>query len=176
MDKLQLAVLTQWAEDAGLHGIQGRKRMQKVVYLLQQAGCPITADYTLHHYGPYSRDVANITDVMVAEGLLAENAQGQYDYSLGEQTRPMIEQAVARRGAAAHEFEAFHRQAVELLKEDLWTLELGSTILYFVRTQKDSEDWEAALQGACRYKQVPTDHADSQKAMRLAQQIAGVAA
>jgi uncharacterized protein YwgA len=155
MDKLQLAMLTRWAEDAGLPGIQSRKRMQKVVYFLQQAGCPISAEYTLHHYGPYSRDVANVTDVMVAEGLLEElgGGGGQYDYKLSPQTRPMIDLTRARHAEAARAFDAFRDRAVELLRQDLWLLELGSTILYY-RTQSQNGDWERALIKACEFKRV----------------------
>ena len=77
-------------QDRGLGGdARSRKRMQKVVYLLQVAGCPLEADYTLHHYGPYSQDVARLTDEMVEASLLDEkttsNAVGQqYSYSLSE--------------------------------------------------------------------------------------------
>ncbi len=35
MNRLQLATLLSWAGD---NGLQGRKRLQKVVYFLQEAG------------------------------------------------------------------------------------------------------------------------------------------
>lgn len=59
MNRLQLATLLSWADD---QSIQGRKRLQKVVYFLQYAGCPLDCRYTLHHFGPYSRDVADACD------------------------------------------------------------------------------------------------------------------
>ena len=82
MNRYQLAKIVDWAGT-----LETRKRMQKVVYLLQVAGCPLGADYTLHHYGPYSHDVARLTDEMVQASLLVEkttsNAVGQqYSYSL----------------------------------------------------------------------------------------------
>src|SRR5258706_10557443 len=67
MNRLQLATLLSWAGDSG---IQGRKRLQKVVFFLQQAGCPLDCQYTLHHFGPYSRDVADTCDEMVAAGVV----------------------------------------------------------------------------------------------------------
>ncbi|MGP1345956.1 MAG: hypothetical protein ACTS3F_04710 [Phycisphaerales bacterium] len=178
MEKLQLALLTQWAEEAGLGGLRGRKRMQKVIYFLQQVGCPIGAEYTLHHYGPYSRCVANITDEMVAEGLLLERGGGggQYEYELDAKTRSMIDQARACQGESVSAFEKFKQMAVELLQEDLWTLELGSTILYFFRTQRDSPNWERALVDACRYKGVAPMLQSSQDARVLAERLAPVAA
>ena len=70
MNRLQMATLLSWADDAGL---RGRKRLQKVVFFLQEAGCPLDCRYTLHHYGPYSRDVADRCDEMVAAGLIDES-------------------------------------------------------------------------------------------------------
>lgn len=70
MNRHQLATLIWWAGEAG---IQGRKRLQKVVYFLQQAGCPLDCQYTLHHFGPYSRDVADACDEMVAARLVVES-------------------------------------------------------------------------------------------------------
>jgi len=178
MDRLQLALLAKWAEDAGLPGIQGRKRLQKVVYFLKQAGCPIDVDYTLHHYGPYSREVANVTDVMVAEGLLVEEGGGgsQYNYKLGEHTRPMIGPTRALRPETLHTFEAFQDKAVELLRENLWRLELGSTILYFYHSQPAAADWDAALREACKYKKADLAAPDTSAALSLAKRFAAPAA
>lgn len=170
MEKFQLALLTQWAEDAGLGGIVGRKRMQKVVYFLQQAGCPIDADYTLHHYGPYSRDVAEMTDVMVAEKLLDECAGSSYSYTLNAQTRPLIELTRQRHPDTAAALDQFQDQAVALLREDLPVLELGSTILFMYRNDREGQDWERARASACRYK--GKDLADANPALRLAQRFA----
>ena len=85
MNRYQLAKIVDWAGT-----LDTRKRMQKVVYLLQVAGCPLGADYTLHHYGPYSHDVARLTDEMVQASLLAEKASSnavgqQYSYSLSDE-------------------------------------------------------------------------------------------
>ena len=60
MNRYQLAKIVQWAGT-----LRSRKRMQKMIFLLQAAGCPLDADYDLHHYGPYSQDVARLTDEMV---------------------------------------------------------------------------------------------------------------
>ena len=44
MKRYQLAKLIEWSGES----LKTRKRLQKVVYLLQAAGCPLDADYTLH--------------------------------------------------------------------------------------------------------------------------------
>jgi uncharacterized protein YwgA len=166
MDKIQLAMLTGWA---GEQGLQGRKRLQKVVFLLKRAGCPITAEYTLHHYGPYSRDVADVCDEMVSAKLLQEQPGTQYVYTLFPETFGFIEQARQTHGPQMAAMDRFREIAVRLLNTDLWLLELGSTILYFLGA---GEDWEAALAQACQFKGVSPADSDSQGALRLAREFA----
>ena len=45
MNRYQLAKIVQWAGT-----LRSRKRMQKMIFLLKAAGCPLDADYDLHHY------------------------------------------------------------------------------------------------------------------------------
>lgn len=161
MNRLQLATLLSWAGD---NGVQGRKRLQKVVYFLQEAGCPLNCRYTLHNYGPYSRDVAEACDELVAAGLVDESggpAEGdmQYTYSLKPATCKLLNQATAA------EMQPFQERGAALVKENLWTLELGSTVLFFYR---QSDDWDHALTRACDYKKVPSNTPASQTALELA--------
>jgi hypothetical protein len=44
MTRYELAKLAAWAET-----LHSRKRLQKVVFLLHTAGCPLEADFILHH-------------------------------------------------------------------------------------------------------------------------------
>ncbi len=172
MDKLQLALLTQWAEAEGLGGIQGRKRMQKVLYFLQQSGCPIQAQYSIHFYGPYSRDVADVTDRMVAENLLDEQAGSSYTYKLNTRTPRLIELTRQRHPEAAAAFEAFKAKAVYLLNEEMGKLELGSTILFMYLNDRDGRDWERAFASACQYKNRNPGDSASVAALALAKQYA----
>lgn len=52
--------------------VDTRKRLQKCVYLVQLKGGDLEAEYKLHYFGPYSKDVADATDVLVLRGLLEE--------------------------------------------------------------------------------------------------------
>src|SRR5579863_3270500 len=86
MTPYQLAKLISWAGT-----LRSRKRMQKVVFLSQSAGCPFDAEYRLHHFGPYSDGVAHITDEMVQVGLLEEvekttSVGNSYDYRIPEKS------------------------------------------------------------------------------------------
>jgi uncharacterized protein YwgA len=164
MNRLQLATLLSWA---GESGVRGRKRLQKVVYFLQQAGCPLDCAYTLHRFGPYSLDVAHACDEMVAAGLIEEEATlqswgTQYSYKLKPRTQAFLDQADDQ------SMESFREQGAELIAEDLWLLELGSTIrFYFGRT----ENWDCALEKACVLKKVRPDDENSKKALELAMRV-----
>jgi uncharacterized protein YwgA len=171
MDRYQLATLSLWAGDLG---IQGRKRLQKVVFFLQAAGCPLGSRFTLHHYGPYSRDVADTCDEMVAMGLLKEevaaNVTGaqQYSYHLTEGAKNLLATTTAQETARAAAVAPFRELGARLLREDLWKLELGSTILFFY---EQTPDWDDALRRACEFKRVPTDVPATIAALRLAQEV-----
>src|SRR5262245_39542474 len=90
VDRYQLAKLVDWA---GI--LRSRKTLQKVVYMLQGAGWPLGADLFLHCHGPYSEDVARLTDEMVREKLLEETTTGsapyeQYNYQITADTRRQL--------------------------------------------------------------------------------------
>jgi uncharacterized protein len=165
MNRLQLATLLSWA---GAEGIRGRKRLQKVVYFLQEAGCPLDCKYILHHYGPYSRDVADRCDEMFAAGLIEEGGgpatgEMQYVYTLKPETQKALNQALDT------DMQLFQEKAQALINEQLWTLELGSTILFFYR---QFNDWGVALSKACEFKNVASELEQSRQALALAKQFA----
>jgi uncharacterized protein YwgA len=164
MNRLQLATLLSWAGDSGL---QGRKRLQKVVFLLQQAGCPLDCRFVLHHFGPYSRDVAAACDEIVAAGLVDETGgpatgEMQYSYTLKPATRTLLEQT------PDSQMELFEGLGRQLISTEIWPLELGSTILFFYG---QTGDWDEALAHACKFKKVPAEITASQNALALVKQV-----
>lgn len=164
MNRLQLATLLSWA---GEDGLDGRKRLQKIVYFLQYAGCDLGCRYTLHHYGPYSRDVADTCDEMVAAKLIEESGgpkagQMQYTYQLPLKTQRLLE------GIDDEQMDAFAVLGKRLMGEEIWPLELGSTILFFY---EQNGDWQNAMVEACTYKKADVDNEVSQKALALAKDI-----
>lgn len=164
MDRLQLATLLSWSDNAT---IQGRKRLQKVVFFLQEAGCDLDCRFTLHHFGPYSRDVADACDEMVAAGLVIEtggppSGDLQYSYALKPEIRQLLTQTP---NASLTPFEDLGR---ELIQQDLWQLELGSTILFFHR---QTDDWTDALEKACDYKKARSNTENSMAALAVAQRV-----
>jgi hypothetical protein len=167
MNRYQLAKLVSWA-----NCLHTRKRLQKVVYLLQAAGCPLEAEFSLHHYGPYSEELARLTDEMVRQALLDEcssdNMMGkQYTYTLSpaaEQQITELEGTDLGRGWAA-ELARFEPTAKELLVADLKQLEYASTIVYF---HNQGCDWPTAVEKAVTFKKTPA----VKNALPLAQKVA----
>ena len=174
MEAYYLAKLIQWAPRSEL---RSRKRMQKVVYLLQAAGCKsLDAEYTLHHYGPYSQDVAALTDQMVAGGLLIEKAEPNqqmgfsYSYQLSAEAAKSLakfEGEECGRKAAA-EIDKFKSKADELLKKEARELEYAAMAAYFYLQTKN---WKEAENKTCEFKRLSADGTEVRAAAKLARRF-----
>jgi uncharacterized protein YwgA len=154
MTRYQLGKIVEWAGT-----FHSRKRMQKLVFLLQAAGCPLDADYDLHHYGPYSQDVARLTDEMVREDLLEERIDAhsygeQYSYTLSDESRRQIAEYEAgpRGSQLAEQVAKFRPLARMLYQTDLKELEVASTIVFF---RKQGYDWPVAVEKTWQFKHLP---------------------
>jgi len=175
MDRYQLAKLVQWAQECSAEGLKSRKRLQKVVYLLQCAGCPLDADYSLHYYGPYSGEVAQITDELVHAGLLVEeqtqNPVGkQFNYKLRGLAADSLGvfEATPTGHDARQRLAPFEERAKQLLELGLSELEYAATVAYF--HQKET-NWKSAFQKLCDFKRLSPDSCAAQSALRLAEQV-----
>ena len=69
--------------------IEGKKRLQKLIQLLQFSGAPIQASYSIHHYGPYSSSIADAAEelclfeeIKCEEKPCGNNGMWQSVYSL----------------------------------------------------------------------------------------------
>lgn len=155
--------------------LSSRKRVQKVIHLLQCAGCPLDAEHRLHLYGPYSASVANLLNDLVRQGVLVEtcerSAAGElYSYTLSGTGRAWLadhESTVPGR-AAALQLRPFEDQVGRLATADLWELELASTVAFYWTAVRD---WERAAEQAATFKQVPPDAPVLAAACRLAQAV-----
>ena len=167
MTKYQLAKLVQ-----SIGVVDTRKRLQKVVYLLKSAGCPLESDFILHHYGPYSHSLAYLTDEMVRDGILVEecspNATGQqYSYELNSGVaESLAEFEKSKPAKAAKEFPAaWKAKTTELAKADLKLLELASTVAYY---RNSGNSWDKAGKETARFKEVSPESSILTKAVELA--------
>ncbi len=57
--------------------VDSRKRLQKSIYLLQRAGCPLRFSYILHYYGPYSFDLAGLIEQLKGSSVVAKECWGR---------------------------------------------------------------------------------------------------
>jgi len=154
--------------------IDGRKRLQKIVFFLQSAGLPMGAEFALHHFGPYSWDVAQACDELVSAGVLSEEAKRnqvgrQYSYRLTERGSRLLDRAGETNEQLNQQFKQFQHIAQDLLQEDLRGLELGSTILYF---KQQGVEWNEAARRACEFKSVDQNDDRVQSAIDLARRTA----
>ena len=153
--------------------LDSRKRLQKMVYLLQSAGCPLEADFCLHLYGPYSQDIANLTDELVTGNLLEEtcshNPVGhKYTYSIPKNSEASLShfEHTTNGRLANQQIEPWVERIKRLNSQDLWTLELASTVAFFQRTQK--KDWKDAAAEASQFKKISPKSPNMKQAMQLA--------
>jgi hypothetical protein len=167
MTAFELAKIVHWAGT-----LKTRKRLQKVVYLLQASGAPIAADYTLHHYGPYTSDVAHLTDQMVQTGLLEEQAGSngignQFSYTLSAVAAKQLAE-LEKNAKVNAPLAPFEKTAKMLLNTDLKDLEIAATVAYF---RKQGKEWTDAVQSAAQFKSIPADGPLMGRARALAQNL-----
>lgn len=75
--------------------IRGKKALQKLVYFLQEAGIPLGCTFSMHLYGPYSNEVAQEYDELVALEILHE-APLRHDFEPGAKCRVYLEEYGAK--------------------------------------------------------------------------------
>jgi uncharacterized protein YwgA len=170
MTRYQLAKVVGWAGT-----LDTRKRMQKVAYLLQVAGCPLEAEYGLHHYGPYSQEVSRLTDEMVQANLLIEKAESnlvgqQYSYRLSDGARQSLSdfEATPQGRSVSESMSRFEPLARRLFQSDLKELEFASTIIFFHR---QGHDWPEAIEKMCEFKGLMPGTRPVERADALAREI-----
>ncbi|MFO7264129.1 MAG: hypothetical protein A6D91_06165 [Bacillaceae bacterium G1] len=76
---------------AVLGEVRGRKKLQKIAFLLQHWGTDLQSRFTYHFYGPYSADLqALIQELAAQEFLTEEREKGQFVYRITEKGRDFI--------------------------------------------------------------------------------------
>ncbi|MGD9693280.1 MAG: YwgA family protein [Phycisphaerales bacterium] len=84
--------------------IDGRKKFQKLVHILQECGYPFREQFSFHLFGPYSSDLKREIDTLEGE-LLAETAEEsneitRYVYHLTEAAKTLLAQRADAQSAA----------------------------------------------------------------------------
>lgn len=171
MTRYQLAKIVEWA--GTLHS---RKRMQKVVYLLKVAGCPLDAQYRLHFYGPYSEDVARLNGDMVQANFLEEAGEPtpvglRYSYRVPDGVRASLNafETSPHGRPLRDEMAPFEQRAKELAQADPKILEYAATIAYF---RQQGHEWPVAVEKMCEFKKLTGEVPVVRDAEVLAQKFA----
>lgn len=97
---------------------------------------------------------------MVAAGLVEEFGETSYSYKLTSQTTALLQ------NTRENPIESFKDLGKRLIEEDLWHLELGSTILFYFQREPD---WESAMRKACDFKHALIE--DNRPALELAKSV-----
>ena len=130
-------------------GIDGRVKMQKIVYLLKVMGYDLPYDdFRIHQQGPFSRAVACDTDTLRGAGILNEDPdelgntrEGEpivrYSYSLRDDVVPLVRKHF--NVATPPNAPSLEEICLELKGKDRAVLEVAATKVFLER--------EADLQG-----------------------------
>lgn len=114
--------------------VAGRKRLQKLTYLLERVSGPRIGDFQLRQFGPYSETIARETSVLVAFGDLNEEVQPLGTYGTFQSVYSLSDAAGAvRLPNSLDEFIS------ELDGFSTLELEIAATIDYFRRMENDLE-------------------------------------
>lgn len=115
---------------AALHEVRGRKKLQKIVYLLETFGAPFQVQFEFHFYGPYSEQLANEVQWLVDAGHVLETEKksagySEYTYQVGgDDPSQRLE-------------ECFLLAAQDMNTKSARFLELAATIRYLVQSGLD---------------------------------------
>lgn len=124
--------------------VDGRKKIQKMVYILQQAGHPFREEFGYLHYGPYSSELKAEIDSLVTStvGLLEETPQPIIDHtSYVYKPTQKLEHSLESLGIAGEP--AWADLARTLNKLNASQLEAISTILFLRERGFEGEQLES---------------------------------
>lgn len=110
-------------------GVTGRKKLQKMIYIMKKMGVPFQEKYEFHIYGPYSEELTARIEELCDIGFISEQLEDkgsyvQYKYEVtkeGMDFRNILEKPVLEDTA----------QAAKLNSKSARFLELTATLLYF---------------------------------------------
>jgi uncharacterized protein YwgA len=110
--------------------VHGRKKLQKLVYILQSRGYGFPEHFGYLHYGPYSSGLAAEVDALVSSGLVSQQGGcGEYEpyvYKSGQAVQKLL------RDLGKADKPPWQTLACELNTKDANSLEALSTVLYLI--------------------------------------------
>ncbi|TMN22036.1 YwgA family protein [Lentibacillus cibarius] len=115
--------------------VTGRKKLQKMIYILQKCDFPFEEKYQFHFYGPYSEELSLRTEELCNLGFLTERKEEksnyfQYHYQITGDGLDFLRQFQM-------DMPEMTEQIAMLKEKSSRFLELVSTILYFDGLSRD---------------------------------------
>lgn len=109
--------------------IIGRKKLQKMIYILKKIGVPFNEKFGFHFYGPYSEELTLRIEELCNLGFITEEKQdkghySQYQYRVSEAGKQFLKQAPDDLPACKEQIEQLNNQRSRFL-------ELVATVLFF---------------------------------------------
>jgi len=138
------------AVDACKRGIDGRKKLQKMIYIAKVLEYPLREDFTLYLYGPYSEELAGELQRMKELDLLDERSlDSSYIIKLTENGKEFLDyfQTDIEGDIGTEKLNKMKILFKELSRYDPWELEIIATLFYFYQTGYNDFD---ELQDAVR--------------------------
>lgn len=131
--------------------ITGRKRLQKLAYIMKNERFPIPQNFIYYHYGPYSQELNATVSELTASGLLTEtNTPQGYEYKLTDDGKAFINLLEKNKLVEKYEVDNKTKRMIKLIeKNNPSLLELASTILFL---QNYGESLEGAFSKALELK------------------------
>ncbi|KHE71488.1 YwgA family protein [Halobacillus sp. BBL2006] len=115
--------------------IVGRKKLQKMIYILKKCDIPFEERYQFHFYGPYSEELTLRVEEMCNLGFITEMREEkknyyQYRYQLTDSGRAFLEHYTM-------DLPPLHEHIKEMKGKSSRFLELVSTMLFFEDLPRD---------------------------------------
>lgn len=114
---------------AAANDITGRKKLQKMIYILQKCHVPFEEKYQFHFYGPYSEELSLRIEELCNLGFITEEKETksnyvQYHYEITNDGNEFLQQFQM-------DMPDMTEQIALMKNKSSRFLELVSTILYF---------------------------------------------
>jgi len=159
---------------SSVDAVDSRKRLQKAVYLLQQAGCPFACDYLLHYYGPYSFELAGLIDQLSSAGIIEETTEPfgagavRYRYAVTERGNKALGEfeRTSKGRQLATGIAPFVDPFKKLSVVDPWVLELAATVAFYHK-----DNWAEAQRQTSLFKKVSQGDSHLKQAIKLARRF-----
>lgn len=130
-DELVLAILAALPT----HEVRGKKRLQKLAYLLKEAGVECVAEFDLRDYGPFSVEIAQ-----AAEYLAILDYIDQEEISVGAPQRFMTVYKLNSENFNKNMLKNYEKTLNYIDKYDTISLEIAATIRFFESKGLDSKE------------------------------------